>query len=135
MYYPFGKTQDCTIQVEFQVRGRSHIRSFILNLNSTKLTNLNIDEYISWVGNIIRSGLPDPLSEPALFELVKTYQIHRHSRTCRKYWSDKCRFYFGKFFIGRTIIAQPLEDSIPPQVKIEKMQQRNAILKKSKRQY
>ena len=29
--------------------------------------------------------LPDPESEPGLFELVKLCQIHSHSKTCWKY--------------------------------------------------
>ena len=62
-----------------------------------------------------------------MFELVKTDQIHRHSKTCRKYRNEKCRFRFGKFFTGKTIIAQPLADSVPPDVKLQKMQQRNNI--------
>ena len=60
------------------------------------------------------------------------HQIHRHSKTCCKYRNEKCRFRFGKFFTNKTIIAQPLADSVPPDVKLQKMQQRNNILKKVK---
>ena len=67
-----------------------------------------------------------------MFELVKTYQIHRHSKTCRKYRNEKCRFRFGKFFKNKTIIAQPLADSVPLDVKLQNMQQRNNILRKVK---
>ena len=76
--------------------------------------------------------VPDSANEPILFELVKTYQIHHHSKTCRKYRNEKCRFYFGNFFPTRTIIAQPLEDSIPEDNKRVKMQYRNTILKNKK---
>ena len=65
-----------------------------------------------------------------MFELVKTDQIHRHSKTCRKYRNEKCRFRFATFSTKKTIIAQPLADSFPPDVKLQKMQQRNNILKK-----
>ena len=51
-----------------------------------------------WADSVIRSDLPDPNNEPSLFELIKTYQIHRHSKICRKYRNEKCRFCFGKFF-------------------------------------
>ena len=54
---------------------------------------------------VIRTDLPDPSSEPDLHEFVKTYQIHRHSKTCRKYRNEKCTLHFGKFFTSRTIIA------------------------------
>ena len=87
------------------------------------MTNVNIDDYRKWVDSVIRSDLPDPNNEPAFFELVKTYQIHRHSKTWRKYRREKCRFRFGKFFTSKTIIAQPLVDFVPPDFKLQKMQQ------------
>ena len=95
------------------------------------MTKVDIDDYRKWVDSVIRSDLPDPNNEPTLFELVKTYQIHRHSKTCRKYRNEKCRFRFGKFFTNKTIITQPLAaDSLPPDVKLQNMKQRNNILKK-----
>ena len=102
-----GKTQYYAIRVEFQVRGSPHIHSFIWILNAPKLTKVNIDDSRKWVDSVIRSDLPDPSNELALFELVKTYQMHRHSKTCHKYRNEKCRFRFGKFFRNKTIIAQP----------------------------
>ena len=104
---PLGKTQYYAIRVEFQVRGSPHIHSFIWILNAPKLTKVNIDDSRKWVDSVIRSDLPDPSNELALFELVKTYQMHRHSKTCHKYRNEKCRFRFGKFFRNKTIIAQP----------------------------
>ena len=56
---------------------------------------------------VIRTDLPDLSSESDLHELVKTYQINRHSKTCRKYRNEKCRFHFCKCFTSRTIIAKP----------------------------
>ena len=84
------------------------------------MTKVNIDDYSKWVDSVIRSNLPDPNNEPTLFELVKTYQIHSISKTCRKYRNEKCRFRSGKFFTNKTIIAQPLTDSVPPDVKCKK---------------
>ena len=129
---PLGKTQHYAIRVEFQVRGSPHIHSFIWILNARKLTKFNTDEYTKWVNSRVRSDLPDAINEPMFFELVKTYQIHYHSKTCRKYRNRKCRFHFRKFFTTRTIIAQTLEDSVPEDIKHAKMQCRNTILKKVK---
>ena len=84
------------------------------------MTKVIIDDYRKWVDSLIRPDLPDPNNEPAFFKLVKTYQIHRHSKTCR---FEKCRFRFGKFFTNKTIIAQPLADSVPPDFNLQKMQQ------------
>ena len=129
---PFGKTRYYAIRVQFQVRGSPHIYSFIWVLNAPKLTKFNKDEYTKWVDSAVRSCLPDSVKKPILFELVKTYQMHYHSKTCRKCRSEKCRFHFGKFFTAFNIIAQPLEDSVLEDTKRTKMQYRNAILKKVK---
>ena len=86
---------------------RSDLHSFIWILNAPKLTTFSIDECTKWVDGIVRSDLLDSVNEQILFELAKIYQTHHHSKTCRKYRNEKCRFHFGKFFIIRTIIAQP----------------------------
>ena len=129
---PLGKTNYYTICVEIQIRGSPHVDSFIWILNSPKLTQSNTEEYTSWVDNIIRTDLPDPRSEPNLFEIVKTYQIHQHSKTCRKYRNEKCRFHFGKFYTNRTIVAQPLSDSLSVDEKNVIMGNRKLLLKKVK---
>ena len=98
-------------------------------MNAPKLIKFYIDEYTKWFDNIVRSDLPEQ-SMNQYCKFVKAYQIHHHSKTCRKYTNEKCRFHFGNFFISRFIIAQPLEDCIPDDVKREKMQHTNTILKK-----
>ena len=76
----------------------------------------------------IQNGLIDSVvNEAMLFELVKTYQIHHHSKTCRKYRNKKRKFHFDKFFTTRTIIAQPLKDSVPEDTKRAEMQYRNTM--------
>ena len=50
---PLGKAQYYAIQVEFQVRGSPHIRSFIWILNAPKLTKVNIDDYRKCVDKVI----------------------------------------------------------------------------------
>ena len=101
-------------------------------MNSPKLTKHNIDEYTKWVDSIVRADLPDAINEPVLFELVKIYQIHHNSKICGKYRNEQCRLCSGHFFTSLTIITQPLEDHNPQDVRYEKMQPRNAILKKVK---
>ena len=48
---------------------------------------------------IENAQLPEPENEPNLFELVKTYQIHSHSRTCWKYNKNECRLLYGPFSV------------------------------------
>ena len=80
-----GKTNYYAIHVQFQVRGSPHVHSFIWILNTPKLSKFNIEECANWVDMVIRTDLPDPSSVPDLHELVKRYQIHRHSKPCPKY--------------------------------------------------
>ena len=80
---PLGKTSYYAIRVEFQARGIPHIHSFVRIINAPKLTKESKQEYIQWVDSIIRTDMPDPASEAELFELVRTFQVHRHSKTCR----------------------------------------------------
>ena len=74
---PLGKTSYYAIYVELQVRGSPHIHSFIWILNTT-LPKETKDEYIQWVDSIIRTDMPNSGSDKELFELVKTFQVHRH---------------------------------------------------------
>lgn len=62
-----------------------------------------------------------------LHELVKKYQKHSHSKTCRKYKNTRCRFYFGQFFTNRTIVAEPLPEDIADEVKQNTLEKRKEI--------
>ena len=129
---PLGKTKYYAIRVEFQVRGSPHIHSFIWILNAPKLNIVCKEEYIQWVDSIILADMPDPVKEKLLFELVKTFQIHPHSKKCRKYCNEKCRFLFGRFFSHWTIVAEPLPESMPDEIKIQVLRNRNDLLSKVK---
>ena len=129
---PLGKTKYYAIRVEFQVRGSPHVHSFIWIVNAPTLTKSNIENYRKWLDSIIRTDLPDPHLEPELYQLVKTYQVHRHSRTCRKRRNEKCRFHFGKCFTSQTIIGQPLPEDMPESVKSDILEKRQVLLKKVK---
>ena len=125
---PLGKSKYYTIRVEFQIHGSPHIHSFIWIVNAPKLSSENIDEYTAWLDGLIKADLPNPETDNSLFELVKTYQIHRHSKSCRKYKNDKCRFNFGRFFTDRTIIAQPLSSDLSESQKKEILLKRKETL-------
>ena len=83
----------------------------------------------TWVDNI-HADLPDPNEEPELGNLISTYQIHRYSKTCRKYKREKCRFYFRKYFTSCKIIAEPLPNDIPEKLKVKVMKKKKKILRK-----
>ena len=64
-----------------------------------------------------------------LFHLVATYQVHSHSKSCRKYKNERCRYHFGMFFTDRTIIALPLQEDLPEDLKNSILNERERILK------
>ena len=92
---PLGKSKHYAIRVEFEIRGSPHVHSFIWVIGAPKLILHNVDKYINWLNNMVSACLPNLEVDYTLYELVKTYQIHRHSKTCKKYKNDNCRFHFG----------------------------------------
>ena len=84
IFGPLGKTFYYVYWVEFQIRESPHIHSFIWIQKAHKLTPETEKEYIKFVEKLMSAKLPDPVREPELYEHVKAYQIHTHSRTCRK---------------------------------------------------
>ncbi|XP_057316777.1 uncharacterized protein LOC130657796 [Hydractinia symbiolongicarpus] len=112
---PLGKVKYCAIRVEFQIRGSPHIHSFLWVLNAPVLTENNIDKYIQFVDAIIKAYVPDREHERELFDLVTTYQVHSHSKSCRK-----------------TIVALPLSKDIDLDERSEILKNKEVILNKIK---
>ena len=77
--------------------------------------------------------MPNSVSEKELLELVKAFQVHRHSKTCRKYQKDKCRFNFGNFFTDRRIVAEPLPEDMSEEIKNQVLNNGSDLLSKGKR--
>ena len=77
--------------------------------------------------------MPDHLNDPEVFELVKTYQVHTRSRTYRKYNKNECRFSYGRYFPGKTIIAKPLDSKFSNEKRQEILTWRNILLSQVKR--
>ena len=112
---PLGEIKYYAFRVEFQFRGSPHIHSFIWILNAPKLTDDNIGEYIEFLDSKIQAYLPDEAMYPELYNFVKTYQVHKHSKSCCKYKNVSCRYGYGRYFTEWTIIAKPInipDDSV-----------------------
>ena len=125
-----GKTKYYAIRVEFQITGSPHIHSFIWILNAPHLTKESKNDYITWVNGIIRADLPISNNETGQYHLVKNYQIQCHSKTCRKYKNQICRFNFEKLFTDHTTVAKPLPSEISLEEKTTIMNKRKVLLQK-----
>ena len=125
---PLGKIKNYAIRVEFQVRVSPHIHSLVWVIGAPILSTTSEDEYVAFIDNIIKCELPNPQERPQLFEIVRTYQKHSHSKSCRKYKNMECRYSFGKYFTDHTIIAHPLADKLSVEQKVSILQQRKIVL-------
>ena len=97
-------------------------------MNAPVLTKDTKDEYLTYIDHIVKAQLTDIGKESELYELVRTYQIHSHSESCRKYKNIDCRYPFGRGFTDRIIIADPLPDDMSGDEKESILQKHNAIL-------
>lgn len=82
---PVGKIVYYALRIEFQMRGSPHLHALIWTDDCPKLTKETKQEYIDYVDQHVQAYLPDRDTDPELYELVKKYQTHSHSKTCRKY--------------------------------------------------
>ena len=126
---PLGKLKYHVIRIEFQFRGSPHSHCLLWIENMPVLSVETIEEYTAFLDSVISANIP---TEPCkLKDLVERYQVHRHSKTCRKYNNKECRFGFGKFFTHKTIIAAPLPAETPNRTEI--LSQQKDILSKVKK--
>ena len=70
----------------------------------------NKTAYIEFIEKPINAQFPHHLKDPGLFELIKTYQVHSHSRSWGKHKNNKRCFSYGEYFTDKTIIAKPLSN-------------------------
>ena len=85
--------------MEFQIRDSPHFPSFIWVIGAPKLT-------------LDKVCFLDPKGDFTFYKVVKTCQIHRHSKPCRKNKNYICRFHFSLFLIGRITVAKPLNSNL-----------------------
>ena len=80
----YWEKQNITLCVlNFKKRVAHNVHSFKWVFSAPKIQNETA--YIEFIEKAINAQLPDHLEELEIFELVKTYQVHAHSRTCWKY--------------------------------------------------
>lgn len=125
---PIGKVVYYALRIEFQMRGSPHLHALIWTSDCPKLASETKESYIEYIDQHVHAHLPNEDQDPELHELVKTYQKHSHSKTCRKYKNIKCRFNFGQFFTNRTIVAEPLSEDLDQEEKTNTLDKQKEIL-------
>ena len=127
-----GKVKYHAIRVEFHLRRSPHIYSFLWILDAPVLHTKNMDEYVTFVDSIVKAFVPNEATDLERFQLVTTYQVHSHSRSCRKYKSRKCRYHFGKLLTKNTIVTTPLPSDLSDEMKNSILSECERILSKVK---
>ena len=106
VHSPLGKIKyHRTICVESQVFGSPHVPCFLWMVIAPVLTSCNKEQYAAFVDQTVHTFVPERNENPDLHGLFKSYQLHRHLRTCRKYKNEACRFKCGKFFTKEALFA------------------------------
>ena len=125
---PIGKIVYYALRIRFQMRGSPHLHALIWTSDCPKLTPDTKEAYVNYIDQHVQAYLPDKDDDPELYELVKKYQTHSHSKTCRKYRNIACRFNFGQFFTDRTIVAEPLLQDMDEEIETNILTRRKEIL-------
>ena len=76
------------------MRGSPHVHSLIWTPDCPKLSHDTKEAYINYIDKHVQAHLPDKDKDAELFEMLKKYQTHTHSKTCRKYKNIACRFCY-----------------------------------------
>ena len=95
---PLGRVKYYAIRAEFQFRGSPHIHIFWGVTCAPTLAENTINKYVEF---LVYGNLSSEEGDPHLYQLVKTFQIHCHSKTCRKYKNSKCHLKFGRFLLTK----------------------------------
>lgn len=92
------------MRIEFHERGYPYENSFTWIFNAHNIQDETT--YVDFNEKTLNTQLPELENEPDFFELVKTDQIHSHSRTCWQYNKMNVVFRTNVFLLN---IAKPLE--------------------------
>jgi hypothetical protein len=125
---PIGNISYYALRIEFQMRGSPHLHALIWTSDCPKLISESKDAYVEYIDKHVQANLPDENDEPELYEMIKMYQKHNHSKTCRKYKNVSCCFNFGQVFTKQTIVAEPLDQNLDDESKSSLLNRRKEIL-------
>ena len=103
---PLGKISDWFYRVEYQQRG-SHIHMLLWLENVPQFQEDSDNDVTAFIDKIITCQ--KPIDNAELLNLVNR-QVHRHSHTCRKNTSSKCRFNYPQPPMKQTMILYPLDE-------------------------
>ena len=106
---PLGNIKDSFIRCEFQNRGSVHLHIFLWSDIGVDLNTSPVSDIINLIDRCVSTVTPSYDANPIMHDIVKKFQTHRHTSTCKKNHSQQCRFHFPYRPIPSTRLIQNLE--------------------------
>ena len=92
---PLGRVIEFFSRVEFQARGSPHMHIFVWSDLGFNFSNASSKDIVKVINRTICTKLPSIDSDSDMHRLVKVFQVHKHSFTCKK-GNRVCRFGFPR---------------------------------------
>ncbi|MES9882338.1 MAG: AAA family ATPase [Sedimenticola sp.] len=97
-----GKMNDYFYRVEYQHRGSPHIHMLTWVDGAPRYGEDSDEDVIAYIDKVVSCSVDHPFAK---------YQMHRHSRTCKKGHTKQCRFHYPKPPMTQTQILTPLDET------------------------
>ena len=105
--HPIGQILNYDRRKEMQGRGTEHFHAAIHVKDAPKLDEQTDEQCITFIDKYISCQIPNKEEDEELFQLVKTRQVHHHTKTCKKNKNKSCRFGYPRSPSPFTLIARP----------------------------
>ena len=105
--HPIGQILNYDRRKEMQGRGTEHFHAAVHVKDAPRLDRETDDQCIAFINKYISCQMPNENEDSELFQLVKTRQIHHHTRTCKQNKNKSCRFGYPRSPSPLTLIARP----------------------------
>jgi hypothetical protein len=107
---PFGKPKHYFFRREYQMRGTQHMHGLLWVHNCPIIGRDDDDKVIDFIDRHITCRIPDPLTEPLLYDYIMKYQVHRCTTSCtRSVFKNNsiktfCRYGFPRPIRAHTVL-------------------------------
>ncbi len=99
---PLGIIHEHFWRVEYQARGMQHRHGKLWAPNAPRRGDNTDEEILDYIVKHVTCSIPDPDTQPELYQLVMKYQVHKCTKSCLKFIKSKnrkvtiCRYGFPK---------------------------------------
>jgi hypothetical protein len=116
-YFLKFKIVDYFYRIEYQARGAPHVHMKLWQEGAPVFGKSSLADVIKFIDKYITCALPNPHSDPYLYELVNKFQQHSCTKSCKRMVKKKnkvivkCRYGFPKS-VQESTAMNTLEETI-----------------------